>query len=155
MNSPQSRHTAPQLLGYAGLLPQLLALAVLVAGPFEWHFTAIAMAYAYAALIFSFLGGLWWGAAARDVRSPAWVYVAGVVPSLIALASAIPWAIGTAWPGPSLIVLGVGILLSPLVDRRLAAQALVPDWWMTLRWHLSLGLGALSIAIAWVGPGVG
>ena len=47
-----------RLLGYAGLLPQAAAfVAVLKDGPEKW--TALAMAFGYAALIFSFLGGVW------------------------------------------------------------------------------------------------
>ena len=49
-----------RLLGYAGILPQAIALlAVLKGGPAGW--SALALSYGYAALIFSFLGGVWWG----------------------------------------------------------------------------------------------
>ena len=56
-------------LGYAGLLPQIAALA-LFAGGGEWGWVALAAGFAYAALIFSFLGGVWWGQALAMPRAP-------------------------------------------------------------------------------------
>ena len=139
----------PRMLGYAGLLPQAAAVAVMALGPAGWHFSALSLGYAYAALILSFLGGLWWGLAARQPGTPpAWIWLAAVTPSLIALASAVPWAIGAAWPGPSLVVLGLALLGSLLVDRRLAAKGLAPAWWLTLRTPLSVGLGGLTLVAA-------
>ena len=80
----------------------------LLGGGPDVRFTALSVGYGYAALIFSFLGGVWWGLAAMGgARTPGWVWVAAVVPSLLALATAWPWATGGTWPGPSLIVLGV------------------------------------------------
>ncbi|WP_246388492.1 DUF3429 domain-containing protein [Novosphingobium fluoreni] len=136
-----------RILGFLGLAPQAAALLVLLMGWIAWRFAALSLAYAYAALIFSFLGGLWWGlAAARPDRAPCWVWYAAIAPSLIALVTAIPWATGLEWPGPSLIVLGAAIVLSLAVDRKLVAAQLAPAWWMRLRTPLSLGLGFLTIA---------
>lgn len=139
------------LLGLAGLLPQgLVVTALLVGGP-DIRFTALSMGYAYAALIFSFLGGLWWGLGAMGgSRTPRWVWIAAVVPSLAALASAWPWATGGTWPGPSLVVLGVGLIMSVLVDLRLKQAGLTPAGWLVLRLPLSLGLGLLTIVVALV-----
>ena len=109
-----------RLLGYAGLLPQLAAfVAVFKNGPEKW--SALALAFGYAALIFSFLGGVWWGMALALPRVPRWIFAVAVLPSLIALALWFPWMVGETWPGPELIVLGVFIAASPLVDR--ATQA--------------------------------
>ncbi|RPF72189.1 DUF3429 domain-containing protein [Aurantiacibacter spongiae] len=134
----------PRWLGVAGLLPQWTLLFVLAVGGDYWRFAALALAWGYAALIFSFLGGMWWGLAARGVeRVDGWVWIAAVLPSLIALATYTPWVFGAEWPGPSLIVLGIAILLTPLVDRKL--RPLAPDWWMSLRWPLSVGLGIATL----------
>ncbi len=137
-------------LGYSGLLPQLACALAVWIGPEEWRWTALAMGWAYAALIFSFLGGLWWGMAAASPdearRAPGWLWAAAVAPSLIALATYVPWVVGATWPGPSLIVLAVCITLSPLVDIRLVT--LRPSWWMALRVPLSLGLGGATLALA-------
>lgn len=136
-------------LGFAGLLPQLAALLALVSGEPDWRFVALAAAFAYAALILSFLGGLWWGIAAANAgRAPTWLWIASVAPSLIAFASAVPWMIGASWPGPSLVVLGGVLVLTLTVDRRIVALGLAPPGWMKLRTPLSLGLGVLTIGVA-------
>lgn len=134
-----------KLLGLAGLLPQLAAALLVALGPLDWRFTALALAFAYAALILSFLGGLWWGLAAAARQVPDWIYWAAVAPSLFALATCIPWSIGTDWPGPSLIALGLAILVSLFVDMRLDRMGIAPRWWLGLRLPLSLGLGSLSM----------
>lgn len=149
---PAASPVLARWLGYAGLLPQAAVVAVLASGSTWWHFAALSLGYAYAALILSFLGGMWWGLAARGSNDPpAWIWPAAVAPSLIALATAIPWAVGAAWPRPSLVVLGVALPASLLVDRRLAADGLAPAWWMGLRLPLSLGLGLLTVAAAAIG----
>jgi hypothetical protein len=155
MIEPATRVGPPRLairLGYAGLLPQAAALAIVLGGDPAWRFTALALGYAYAALIVSFLGGLWWGLAAQALSPvPRWVWVAAVLPSLVALASAIPWATGDAWPGPSLGLLGVTLIASLIVDRKLVTAALAPAWWLRLRMPLSLGLGVLTLGISFLG----
>lgn len=132
-------------LGLAGLLPQLLVVAGLLSGDPGVRFSALAFGYAYAALILSFLGGLWWGLAAAAKAPPAWIWYAAIAPSLIALASAWPWAVGLTWPGPSLVVIGVALIAALAVDRRLVALGIAPHWWMALRVPLSLGLGGLTL----------
>ena len=138
---------AARLLGYAGLLPQILCVALAVS-EHEYAYTALAGGFAYAAAIFSFLGGVWWGQAVQSGNdgkpAGAGAYLVAVMPSLIAVALFLPWSFGWEWPGPALLYLGVLILLSPLVDRVLGYAA--KDF-MRLRVHLSLGLGALTIAL--------
>lgn len=149
-SQPDMQPTLPlaaRALGLAGLIPQGLVVAALMTGGADVWFTALSVGYAYAALIFSFLGGLWWGLAAMGgARTPTWVWGAAVVPSLLALASAWPWATGGTWPGPSLIFLGLAIGASLLVDLRLRAAGLTPGGWLALRVPLSLGLGSLTMA---------
>jgi hypothetical protein len=135
--------------GFAGLLPQVIAL-FLVATDAEQRWSALAVGYAYAALIFSFLGGVWWGQAMAMKTAPGWIYAAAVAPSLIALATYVPWVIGAEWPLPSLIVLGVCLILSPLVDRAIGRIVDLPIGWMRLRLMLSAGLGGLTLMLAWV-----
>jgi hypothetical protein len=133
-------------LGYAGLLPQAAALLTMFSGS-DWRWGALALAWGYAGCIFSFLGGVWWGIGLTSERAPGWVVGAAVLPSLIALATLLPWLVGGLWPEPSLIILGALIAASPLVDRAIGQTVTLPDGWMRLRWHLSLGLGGMSIAI--------
>lgn len=135
------------MLGYAGLVPQIICLGMVVGGH-EWRYSALAGGFAYAAAIFSFLGGVWWGqslASAKDGRpASAGAYVLAVMPSLLAVALFLPWTFGWEWPGPALFYLGALIALSPMVDRALGFAA--PDF-LRLRWHLSLGLGGLTVVL--------
>lgn len=147
----QSVPALPRWLGLAGLLPQFACVAVLYAGPAEWREAALAIAFAYAALILSFLGGMWWGIAAaapaaQRRKALGWLWIAAVLPSLVALACFLPWALDWAWPEPSLVMLGGALLVTLGVDAKLGALA--PRWWMTLRVPLSTGLGLATIAAA-------
>ncbi|MEC7421846.1 MAG: DUF3429 domain-containing protein [Pseudomonadota bacterium] len=147
----QSVPALPRWLGVAGLLPQFTCVAVLYAGPAEWREAALAIAFAYAALILSFLGGMWWGIAAaapaaQRRKALGWLWIAAVLPSLVALACFLPWALDWAWPEPSLVMLGGALLVTLGVDAKLGALA--PRWWMALRVPLSTGLGLATIAAA-------
>lgn len=136
----------PRLLGLAGLMPMAGLLWLVLAGGDSTRYAALALGWLYAALIFSFIGGLWWGlAATAGTNAPTWLWLISVVPSLAALATLIPWLIGEPWPGPSLVWLGLAILVSPLVDRQIAARGLTPSWWLALRITLSGGLGPMAI----------
>lgn len=150
MDGQISLSPAARALGYAGLLPQIICLGLILSGH-EWRYSALAGGFAYAAAIFSFLGGVWWGQALASAKAgqPATTgaYVLAVMPSLLAVALFLPWTFGWEWPGPALFYLGALIALSPLVDRALGFAA--PDF-LRLRWHLSLGLGGLTIAVGLV-----
>ena len=136
----------PRLLGLAGLMPMAGLLWLVLAGGDSTRYAALALGWLYAALIFSFIGGLWWGlTATAGTNAPTWLWLISVVPSLAALATLIPWLIGEPWPGPSLVWLGLAILVSPLVDRQIAARGLTPSWWLALRITLSGGLGPMAI----------
>ena len=130
-------------LGYAGLLPQLLAVALVLSGS-EYRFVALAGGFAYAAAIFSFLGGVVWGQALKDGRAPGWAFGLAVLPSLIAVLLFLPWTLGWSWPDYSLVIIGVLILVSPLADQFVR---LADSDFMRLRWHLSIGLGSLTIVL--------
>ncbi len=138
-----------RFLGFAGLLPQIACLAAAWLGPPEWRWSALAIGWGYAALILSFLGGLWWGLAAGSPdearRAPQWLWGAAVTPSLLALGTYLPWVFGAPWPGPSLYILGLAIIASVIVDLRLVT--IPPVWWMALRLPLSLGLGAATVLL--------
>jgi Protein of unknown function (DUF3429) len=133
-------------LGIAGLLPQILVLAL----TFDKVHRSIALTagYFYAALILSFLGGLWWGIAISNVNAPKWIFGAAVAPSLIAFATGVPWLSGAPWPGPSLAMLGVMLFASLLVDWRLRILNLIGVEFLGLRVMLSAGLGLLTLILA-------
>lgn len=133
------------LLGLSGLLPQV-ALLVLTFSPTE-SLIGLTGGVLYAALILSFLGGLWWGIAAANPAAPLWLYAVAVVPSLFAFASSVPWLIAQSLE-LSLVMLGCGLLATPLVDWRLRAMGLVPEGWLAMRVILSIGLGGLTLLLA-------
>lgn len=147
----------PRYLGHAGLLPQIACLVAVLVADETWRFNALMVAHIYAALIFSFLGGLWWGlAASGEVQgkpTPNWVYWAAIAPSLIALATLVPLLLlGLSYSGPMLLLLGLCLILSPLVDKKLTGYA--PPWWLKLRWPLSVRLGGLSLILGIIAWGV-
>ena len=146
MDGNTSLTPASRWLGYAGLLPQVICVALALSGH-EYGYSALAGGFAYAAAIFSFLGGVWWGQAIASGRGGAGAYLIAVLPSLLAVALFLPWTFGWEWPGPALIYLGLLILLSPLVDRALGYAS--KDF-MMLRVQLSVGLGALTIALGFI-----
>lgn len=138
------------LAGYAGILPQVIAAALVFSGS-EYRWTGLAAAYGYAAFIFSFLGGIWWGfgvIARKEGVEAAPIFALAVAPSLIAFASYLPWIWGWDWPGPSLAWIGFFLMLSPLADRWLMKSCNLPEDWIKLRWHLSIGLGGLTFLLA-------
>ena len=138
-----------RMLGYAGLLPQLGAFAVLASGREEHRDLAQLLAITYAALIFSFLGALWWGlAAAQLARAPAWIWWAGVLPSLVSLCVFLPWATGYLAAPRVLSALALGIAGSAFVDLYLNKLKLCPPGWVKLRFTLSIGMGATTAACA-------
>lgn len=134
------------VLGYAGLLPQTASLAFLLLG--TEGSIALVGGFAYAALIFSFLGGVWWGQALSIAGSPRWIYFAAVMPSLIAFGLFVTGAVGWVSAQQQLIVLGALVAGSPLVDHAIHCDGVL---WMRLRWHLSIGLGLLTMMLGLLG----
>ncbi len=145
-----------RLLGAAGLLPQVAAVTVLAWGQHAGGGGSLAgiallVAFLYPALILSFLGGMWWTIAMRrtEAQGQGRLAAVAVLPTLIALAMiafAIP-AIMAVTPRFDWLImaLGVTIIATLLVDRRLEASGEAPVGWLRLRAPLSLGLGALTI----------
>jgi Protein of unknown function (DUF3429) len=78
-------------LGYAGLVPFVLAAAVAVGVSAEPAATAQSVLLAYGATIASFLGGIHWGFAMRRGDATGALLGWGVVPSLVAWGA---WLLG-------------------------------------------------------------
>lgn len=133
-----------QILGYAGLLPMLGCLLLVAMGPPALKAMALTGALLYAALIFSFIGGAWWGLAARDDIHPNFptVLLVSVVPSLVA------WVCAFVGGSVALLVLAALFAAALLFDRRLADGGFAPEWWLALRQPLALGMAAGNAAIA-------
>lgn len=135
-----------RILGLSGILPQALCLVLARLGPWD---VAGPAGLAYAALILSFLGGLWWMAALQAGRRGAAVYIVSVLPSLIGWAALLMQVTGLVPVGGALTVLGLCLLASPLVDLALAQTVLLPAGWLRLRMMMAGGLGLLTLALAW------
>lgn len=145
---------AAHLLGYAGLLPQAIALLFVAIArwrddDFAWADgagSAVALGTAYPLLILSFLGGIWWGFAMRRHAGQGALAALAVTPSLAALAL-LGLLAATGHIGLTLVAIGSTIMLTLLIDRRLTRREEVPDGWMQLRIPLSLGLGSATILL--------
>ena len=131
------------ILGFAGLLPQVAAVASLALG--MDHSLGHGFAFAYASLIFSFIGGAWWGFAIRRPRGQGGLLIIAVVPSLI-VAGLMLASVSSVLPlRLALVVLGGALMLMLPVDRHLVRTGDAPAGWMVLRTPLSLGLGVLTL----------
>lgn len=135
---------AALLLGAAGLLPTVIALAVVVFGGRPAQELAFRAAGTYGACILSFLGGTWWGLAVarahpRDL--PAWLALA-TLPALGGWAAA--WFLSPVTLGGMALM----FLACLVADRDLANRHVAPEWWLALRVPLSLCMAALHLLIA-------
>ena len=134
-------------LGFAGLLPQAAVIIDWLLAPDAqggMGRSMSALAFVYAALILSFLGGTWWSIAMRRTTGQGWLVAAAILPSLVAFGS-FTFLEANFWRGRALIVVGSAIMLTLIVDRHLVLTGEAPDGWMRLRVPLSVGLGALTI----------
>jgi hypothetical protein len=137
---------AARMLGFAGLLPQLLAL-LLTATRIDPALGAM-VALGYAMLIVSFLGGIWWGFAMA--RQPAMAVLA-VIPTLAAFALVVARMAGfrADW---ALVAIAVVLMLTLVVDRMFLEEGVAPPGWMGLRVPLTVGLAVLTIATGVAAP---
>lgn len=138
-------------LGLSGLAPQALCLglvALSVDGGGPGVSVGLAAGCFYAALILSFLGGMWWMAGLLNDETRAGPYVLAVLPSLAGWGALLPSVLGLNWPIPSLAMLGLLLLASPLVDAVIARRTAFPPGWLALRVVMATGLGALTLALA-------
>ncbi|RVU07986.1 DUF3429 family protein [Novosphingobium umbonatum] len=149
-------HALPRplvLLGLSGVLPQLGCLLACHIWP-EARWFALAAGCFYAAIILSFLGGLWWMASMLAGWRHGGLYALAVLPSLIGWGALLPWCFGWVWPAPSLLVLALVLLASPMVDQRLeqalAGRIALPAGWLRLRVMMASGLALLTLALAFL-----
>lgn len=119
---------AARCLGYAGLLPFLLALVVILLSP---DF-GVRMMLAYAAVILSFVGAIHWGLALVQRDSGGLTFVASILPALLA------WVALLVPPTAGLVMLSVG-LLTWRVWEHVGRTPAVPFWFRRLRNHLTAG----------------
>ncbi len=130
-----------QILGYAGVLPFLPALALLWLPPGDVTTWVQKSLLAYAAVILSFVGALHWSAAldSHERRTAAARLGFSVLPALIG------WLGLLAPPAAGFMLMMTGFIIAYLVDQRWWLQH---RWFLRLRGHLSAGaLGALALGL--------
>ncbi len=137
----------PLVLGGAGLSPQVACVLVALADP-QYGAAAAIVGGLYAAVILSFLGGMWWMQALCRSDARWWPYALAVAPSLVGWAALLPWLLGIVAPQGPLIVLAAALLVSPLGDRMVGSLMGEVPAWRRLRHLLSGGLGALTLLLA-------
>lgn len=146
---PQVR-TPPVALGAAGLLPSLACVTLAVVEP-ETRAAAVIVGGGYAALILSFLGGMWWMQALLRSDGRWWPYLLAVAPSLIGWGALLAAVVRAVPPAAALMALAVALLASPLGDREIGPLLREVPAWRRLRLTLSGGLGALTLLLALLG----
>jgi hypothetical protein len=145
-SSDSAQLRTARFLTLIAILPQVFFLvAMLKDRAALW--TAPVAAFAYAAFIFSFLGGYWWGVALVTRSQKPIFFVVAILPMLLAFALFMPWVWGWNWPGSQLIVLGVAIMVSFFVDGRVLRASLANPGWIRVRFLASIGLGLVTILI--------
>lgn len=148
MSGPGRVGRVARALGFAGLLPQVAVIVDVLLAPDAQQGISRSMsglALVYAAIILSFLGGMWWSIAMRRTTGQAWLAGAAVLPSLMAFGSFT--FLEANWQRDwALVGVGSAIILTLVVDRHLTTTGEAPHGWMGLRIPLSVGLGGLTIA---------
>ncbi|WP_019938920.1 DUF3429 domain-containing protein [Bordetella sp. FB-8] len=135
-------------LGYGGLLPFVGTAVLTRLDPqsAELWFRAL---IGYGAVILSFVGALHWGfamvAAGLDAHRRDRAYGWSVVPALLA------WPALLLPPRQAALLLMLGFVLHLVQDHRLARRTALPDWYLPLRWRLTIVASLSLLAGAWMG----
>jgi hypothetical protein len=137
-----------RLLGYAGLLPFIICVALIWFAPTELGAIAAGALLYYSAVILSFLGGILWGAAISSQQRRFGLLWFSIVPPLIA------WITLLVPMGIAIWLLCAAFLLQGLWDRRCVQLAIFPQWYGRLRLSLTM-LVVVLLLLAWPRLGSG
>ncbi|MFG6447161.1 DUF3429 domain-containing protein [Roseateles sp. BYS180W] len=131
-NSTTSLNPMAPRLGYAGLLPFALGAALVwLVRPEVLPYVSLGL-QAWAGLVVSLLGGVYWGLGFRQAVPSPFPFAWG------SLVAAVAW-VGAVMPAHSgLVVHGVMFLVCYGVDRR-HYKGLGAGDWLTMRFRLSTG----------------
>ena len=140
---------AGRLLGYGGLVPFYVALAVIAFGDAGWLARGDLALRAYGAVILSFVGAVSWGLTLRADGGEPSVLAWSIIPALVAwVALLFSWGIGY-------VILIAGFVSTYAAERRYL-RANAPGWYLRLRTHLTLGAClALVLGLLGVGASIG
>lgn len=130
-----------RLAGYGGLAPLVVPVLVMWADP-TWAEPAVTVQHTYAALILSFLGGIYWGVALNH-RSGGWIWLSAL-PSLWAWPALLMTPVSATW------MLMMGYALMFLLDQAAHQRGWIRRWFYRLRLTLS-GVAILSLLLGLTG----
>lgn len=120
-----------RLLSRLALVPFVGGMLLVWVVNAEAHPYATLALSSYAALMISFLGGVYWGIGLRQTAPAPSLFIWGIVPSAVA------WVAVMMPARAGLVVSGAMLLVSYSVDRKLyPVQGL--QRWLTLRFRLSM-----------------
>ncbi len=123
--------TIAKTLGYAGLIPFIIFSIGSWTG-LPYITDSIPILIAYAAIIFSFMGAIYWGVvmSSKDEQGGKY-FIASVLPALVGwLALLVPVLF-------ALIFLLVGFILLFVYDRYVEKSLGLPNWYIPLRMRLT------------------
>jgi len=132
-------------LGYAGLLPFVIGAGLCFLPDGDWRAFGMRQLLAWAAIILSFMGAVHWGIALRESDHAPRLYVASVLPALVA------WIALSLSALPALSLIATAFTVLFVFDLRSAREGLLPAWYPRLRMPLTaivlicLGLAAASV----------
>ena len=137
----------PRLLGYLGLVPIVFSTALIFIDAQHLMFWKNIL-LTYAVVILSFLGALHWAFAMTietlTIKQRQSMMAWSVIPSLIAwLALFMPQVLGC-------ILLSCFFVFALLMDFRLAKSASLPNWYLPLRFRLTLVMTFGLLAAAFI-----
>ncbi len=130
----KSEQLIPRWLGYLGLLPFVVPTIFLF---FDFHHLYMWRHFliAYGAVILSFVGALQWAFAMLmnlSAKMRRWTFVWSVMPALAA------WVALSVSQWLACIILPIGFGCALLIDQRLARSAVLPSWYLPLRYQLTI-----------------
>lgn len=135
-----------KVLGFAGVLPFIWGALGQVSDNSVFqlageNLSGLPLMLGYGVIIFNFMGGCLWGFATR--LTSALGYVLSILPALWTL---FMFALPLAYQP---IVLLIGFIALLRVDYWFVAQAVAPNWWMSLRMALTV-----CVSFAFVGANI-
>ena len=134
------------LLGLAGLIPFWVLAFIGVFADASLSEIALKTQIAYGAVILSFLGGIHWGMAVKNLEEATWLRMSwGITLPLIGWGSLF---ISTIY---ALILLGLSLFVSLIVDLQFTIPKKEYSWFRVLRITLSAGaISALFFVILFI-----
>ena len=143
----ENKDRLPRILGYLGLLPFIIPTFFLFSDPHHFM-TWRSLLVSYAAIILSFLGGLYWAFAMviKDVtiKKRNAMLVWSVIPSLLA------WVALLLSQQYAFIALATFFVTAFFVDNQFSRVTNLPAWYMPLRMKLTLVVTSCLMAAAFL-----